>query len=232
MAITCVLFDFSGTLFRVEPADRWLGSVLDAAGARYPARTVTGWVRALEESGGQPGGAPPRRLPAHLAGAWELRDLDPERHRWAYTGLAREVELPDPAWYEALYERHMRPEAWAPYPDAVEVLTGLRERGVAVGVVSNIGWDPRPVFAAHGLGALVDAYALSYEHRVRKPDARLFRVALEALGGVDPGEALMVGDDRDADGGAARLGCAVRFVDHLPGAERPAGLRPVLDLVG
>ena len=41
----------------------------------------------------------------------------------------------------------------------------------------------------------------------------------------------MVGDDRRADGGAAALGCGVHFVDHLPAAERPDGLRPVLDLV-
>lgn len=40
----------------------------------------------------------------------------------------------------------------------------------------------------------------------------------------------MVGDDRRADGGAAALGCSVHFVDHLPAAERPDGLRPVLDL--
>lgn len=37
---------------------------------------------------------------------------------------------------------------------------------------------------------------------------------------------------RRADGGAAALGCAVHFVDHLPTDERPHGLRPVLDLVG
>lgn len=35
----------------------------------------------------------------------------------------------------------------------------------------------------------------------------------------------MVGDDRLADGGAAALGCDVRFVQHLPVEERPDGLR-------
>ena len=71
---------------------------------------------------------------------------------------------------------------------------------------------------------------LSYEHGVQKPDIRLFRAACEALG-QDPADALMVGDDRRADGGAADLGCAVHFVDHLPVEDRPAGLLPVLGLV-
>jgi hypothetical protein len=41
----------------------------------------------------------------------------------------------------------------------------------------------------------------------------------------------MVGDDRRADGGAAAIGCAVHFVDHLPVDLRPDGLRPVLALL-
>ncbi|GAA3243665.1 hypothetical protein GCM10020256_68710 [Streptomyces thermocoprophilus] len=41
----------------------------------------------------------------------------------------------------------------------------------------------------------------------------------------------MVGDEPRADGGAEALGCAVHFVEHLPVAERPDGLRPVLGLV-
>jgi putative hydrolase of the HAD superfamily len=125
----------------------------------------------------------------------------------------------------------MTPAAWSPYPDAAEVLRTLRERGIGVGVVSNIGWDPRPVFRAHGLDPYIDTYVLSYEHGIQKPDPRLFETACTALD-VDPREVLMVGDDRRADGGAAALGCAVHFVDHLPAARRPDGLRPVLDLVG
>lgn len=144
-----------------------------------------------------------------------MRDESAELHRAAYTGLSRQVPLPDPALHDALYERHRIPAAWAPYPDALDVLSGLRERGLRVGVVSNIGWDLRPVFREHGLDRYVDAYALSYEHGFQKPDPRLFTVACEALD-ADPGGTLMVGDDRRADGGAAALGCAVHFVDHLP----------------
>ncbi|CAM5662768.1 Phosphoglycolate phosphatase [Streptomyces glaucescens] len=151
---------------------------------------------------------------------WEVRDQSSAQHRAAYTALSRQVPLPDPALHDALYERHMSPAAWSPYPDAMEVLAGLRERGIAVGVVSNIGWDLRPVFRAHGLDRFVGTYALSYEHGIRKPDPRLFRLACTALD-ADPRTVLMVGDDPDRDGGAAALGCAVRFVDHLPATDDP-----------
>ena len=93
--------------------------------------------------------------------------------------------LPDPGLYDALYDRHMSPAAWRPYPDAAEVLGALRTSGARVGVVSNIGWDLRPVFRAHGLDALVDAYVLSYEHGIQKPDPQLFHIAC-TLVGQDP----------------------------------------------
>ncbi|MGW1270404.1 HAD family hydrolase [Streptomyces sp. NPDC002491] len=229
--MTTVLFDFSGTLFRIESTERWLRAVLDAADIVLTEPELAAKARALEAVGALPGGAAPLRLPEELAEVWQVRDRSAELHRAAYTGLSRQVTLPDPALHDALYERHRTPAAWSPYPDAREVLSGLRERGSRVGIVSNIGWDLRPVFRAHGLDRYVDAYVLSYEHGVQKPDPRLFTVACEALG-ADPRSTLMVGDDRRADGGAAALGCAVHFVDHLPAAERPDGLRPVLDLLG
>ncbi|MFJ8309923.1 MULTISPECIES: HAD family hydrolase [unclassified Streptomyces] len=231
MTIKGVLFDFSGTLFRIEPAVDWLSAVLDASGITLPDAELTRCARELEQAGALPGGANPQRLPEHLSRLWAIRDQSTELHRETYTGLARQVALPDPRLYDLLYDRHMSPAAWRPYPDTKAVLTELRERGIGIGVVSNIGWDLRPVFRAHGLDAFVDAYLLSFEHAVQKPHERLFRLACEALG-RDPGEVLMVGDDRRADGGAAALGCAVHFVDHLPVDERPDGLRPVLALAG
>ncbi|MFJ2393555.1 HAD family hydrolase [Streptomyces sp. NPDC087843] len=231
MTIKCVLFDFSGTLFRVESTGSWLRAVLAEAEVTLPEEELTRKAADLEAVGALAGGAAPARgLPTELAELWRRRDESAASHRAAYTGASRQVPLPDPALHEALYDRHMRPTAWRPYPDAAEVLAALRGRGVAVGVVSNIGWDLRPVFREHGLDPYIGAYVLSYEHGIQKPDARLFAAACEALG-VAPEDTLMVGDDRRADGGAAALGCAVHFVDHLPAAARPDGLRPVLDLV-
>ncbi|MEU1088668.1 HAD family hydrolase [Streptomyces sp. NPDC005576] len=224
MTIKGVLFDFSGTLFRIESVASWLRAVLDEQGAATEGESFDRYVTELTDAGALPGGPGPLRVPAALAGAYARRDESAELHRAAYTGLAREVELPGEGIYDALYARHMSPDAWLPYPDAADVLRGLRANGTAVGVVSNIGWDLRPIFRAHGLDEFVNTYVLSFEHGVQKPDARLFRTACERLS-LRPEDVVMVGDDRHADGGAAALGCGVRFVDHLPVTERPDGLR-------
>ncbi|MBZ4323885.1 HAD family hydrolase [Streptomyces huiliensis] len=228
MTVTGVLFDFSGTLFRIESPTAWLRHAARRRGLALGDGDLTRLAAALAAAGAQPGGPPPRAVPPRLAGAWAYRDRSAAEHRAAYLGLAREVPLPDRTLYGALYARHMDPGAWLPYPDAAGVLAALRERGTPVAVVSNIGWDPRPVFRAHGLHAFVDAYVLSYEHGVQKPDARLFRAACRAIG-RRPEDVLMVGDSAAADGGAAAIGCTVRLVEARPVDERPDALRRALD---
>lgn len=230
--MAAVLFDFSGTLFHIESAESWLRAVLAEAAISLSEPELIRAARDLDTVGALPGGSSSAGpVPVELAPVWEIRDTSAELHRAAYTGLSRQVPLPDPGLHDALYDRHMTPAAWRPYPDTAEVLGALRERGVAVGVVSNIGWDLRPVFREHGIDPYVSTYVLSYEHGIQKPDLRLFATACDALG-VDPRDTLMVGDNRHADGGAAALGCGVHFVDHLPVSQRPDGLRPVLELVG
>ncbi|MEU2791297.1 HAD-IA family hydrolase [Streptomyces sp. NPDC007100] len=231
MTIKGVLFDFSGTLARIESPETWLRTVLEETGTRVAEEEIVRLAAELSRAGALPGGSSPVHLPSELAALWDVRDRSADRHRELYTGLARQVPLPDDALYDALYERHMTPAAWAPYPDAAEVLGELRRRGLRVGVVSNIGWDLRPVLRAHGLDHLVDRYVLSYEHGIQKPDPRLFEIACEELG-LDPADVLMVGDDREADGGATALGCTYLPVDHLPVHQRPNGLRPTLTLAG
>ncbi|WP_406100667.1 HAD family hydrolase [Streptomyces sp. NBC_01003] len=161
---------------------------------------------------------------------WKERDLSTEAHRAAFTALAREASLPSDDLAEALYGRSQLSAAWRPYPDTEDTLSALRMRGVPVAVVSNIGWDMRPVFRDHGVDHLVDAYFLSFEYGVKKPDPRIFQAACDKLG-VAPDEALMVGDERVADSGAVALGCQVHLVDHLPVDRRPNALAAVLQLL-
>ncbi|WP_030610652.1 HAD family hydrolase [Streptomyces sclerotialus] len=230
MAYKGVLFDFSGTLLRIEPVTSWLRGALDAAGVTMTDEEFARTARELDRAGALPGGSAPERIPDELAELWRIRDRTAEHHRDLYTALARQVPLPAEELYDTLYVRHKSPAAWTPYPDAAEVLGTLRERGVATGVVSNIGWDLRPVLRAHGLDPLISTYVLSFELGIQKPDPRIFEVACRQLG-LPPEDVLMVGDDRRADGGAQALGCGYFPVDHLPAADRPAGLRPVPDLV-
>lgn len=229
MTAKACMFDFSGTLFRIEPCADWLRAVLAQEGITAGDAQVEACARRLERVGAQPGGGHPEHVPERLARLWAERDLSAEQHRAAFTGLSRTADLP---WdiHDALYARHMEPAAWRPYPDTAEVLGALRRLGVPVAVVSNIGWDLRPVFREYGVFGEAAHFVLSFEHEVQKPDPRIFRIACEALG-TAPEDTLMVGDDRVADGGAAALGCSVLLVDPLPVADRPGALRGVLDLL-
>ncbi|MFJ8623981.1 HAD-IA family hydrolase [Kitasatospora sp. NPDC093550] len=222
-----VMFDFSGTLFRVVSTAEWLAAFAAGADLGLSPREQAELVGRLEEFGALPGGVPPRRIPAGAQQAWGTRDLTPELHRSAYTALTRAAAPPAALDVDALYDAHTAPTSWRPYPDAAPVLRELRRRGVPVAVVSNIGWDPRPVFRAHGLDELVDSYVLSYEVGAQKPDPAIFETACARLG-LAPADVLMVGDDRTCDGGATALGCRFHPVEHLPVDERPDALTPLL----
>jgi HAD superfamily hydrolase (TIGR01509 family) len=96
-------------------------------------------------------------------------------------------------------------------PAVVGLIDTLRADGLEVGLISN-AFDPpalmREVFAEIGLLERLDAIALSAEVGKRKPHARIFESALEQAG-VEPGEAVMVGDRlREDIAGAQALGMA------------------------
>jgi FMN phosphatase YigB (HAD superfamily) len=98
-----------------------------------------------------------------------------------------------------------------------------------VAVVSNIGFDIRPISAHLGFADLVDAFVLSYEVGRCKPDPAIFQHACGLLR-VDPERALMVGDT-GADAGAVVAGCRALIVPAAsPGATN--GIEGALDLAG
>jgi HAD superfamily hydrolase (TIGR01509 family) len=195
------LFDFSGTLFRLEHPD------LESNGDL---------MRALTAPVGIADGLDPE-----LADGWLQRDLDPDVHRRVHIKLLTDSLVPDA---EALYDQLVHPDSWQPYPDTRAALEHLRD--VPVAVVSNIAWDIRAVFEKYDLTHLVDEFVLSYEEGVIKPDPKIFTTACERLG-VDPRDAVMVGDSEEADGGAEAIGCSFRLVNPVPTSDRPDALLDV-----
>ncbi|WNG88408.1 HAD-IA family hydrolase [Mycobacterium sp. ITM-2016-00317] len=214
--LQAVLFDYSGTLFRLEEDESWFaGMELDTEGNRE----VDGHVQAeLMRRLTAPTGRSVSMTPEALQ-AWMNRDLAPHLHREAYLHVLRESGLAR-HHAESLYSRVIDPACWTPYPDTATVLAGLHRRGIKTAVVSNIAFDVRPAF--DGVGT-VDEYVLSFEVGAVKPDPEIFRTALERVG-VPAERALMVGDSDEADGGARALGCAFALVDPLPTRERRDGL--------
>jgi len=190
--IKAVLFDFAGTLFG-RPSAPWLDPSL-AAVLRSPGPFVA------------------RMTPAERAG-WETRDLSAEANRAAYSCLFRLAGL---SLSDEVFARLHDPACWLPYPDTSAALQ--RVRPLRIGVLSNISWDIRSVFAREAFA--VDAFALSFELGVCKPSAQIFRTACRQLG-IAPRECLMVGDDPVTDGGAADAGLRFALV-----ATGPVGVRP------
>ncbi|HET9139684.1 HAD family hydrolase [Actinophytocola sp.] len=204
-----VLFDFSGTLFHLEPTDDWF------AGLALDPELVTDVLTSPASSG---------YLPAELTEDWERRDLDPDVHRRVYLSALRAALPATPAAVlETVYERVPAPASWTPYPDALAVLRRLRAAGVPVAVVSNIPWDIRDVFRRNGMAELVDEFVLSVEEGVMKPDPAIFLAACRRIG-VAPEDTLMIGDSEYADGGATQVGCGFAVVERIPPVRRPRAL--------
>ncbi|MFG2044182.1 HAD family hydrolase [Dactylosporangium sp. NPDC048998] len=100
---------------------------------------------------------------------------------------------------------------WRPRPGALDVLAGLRARGLRLGVLSDCGAElcqgwPSTVYAPY-----IDATVFSWQEGARKPDPRLYATAARRLG-VAAAECWYVGDggSREHQGALA------------------AGMRPVL----
>jgi HAD superfamily hydrolase (TIGR01509 family) len=215
-----VLFDYSGTLFRLEEDESWF------EGIKVDELEVDGHVQSeLMRRLTAPVGRSVEMTPEAYH-AWVNRDLAPHLHREAYLHVLRESGLAD-HHAEALYDRVIDTSSWTPYPDTAEVLKGLHRQGIKTAVVSNIAFDVRPAFEAIGAADYVDEFVLSFEIGAIKPDAAIFETALARLG-VQPAHAVMVGDSDEADGGARALGCGFILVDPLPTVERRDGLKTAL----
>lgn len=224
MAVTvrAVLFDFSGTLFRLEHDDSWFAGITHEDGRPFDAAEKEELLRRMTAPVGEV-----VEFDAEHQHAWVHRDLDPGLHRKAYLEVLRQSGITVPEQAVGLYERLIDPHCWTPYPDATEVLRGLRAAGVRIAVISNIAFDIRPAFERLGVAELLDELLMSYVEGVIKPDPKLFLRACERLG-VEPEEALMVGDSAEADGGAAGVGCEIALVRPEPTSRRPGALLGVL----
>lgn len=108
-------------------------------------------------------------------------------------------------------DRFWRADTWAVFPDVLEGIGRLRERGLRVGVLSNA--DSRLVEFLDELGLLahLDFTVVSAIEGTKKPDRRIFECALQRAG-VDASAAVHVGD---------------MYLEDILGA-RNAGVRAIL----
>lgn len=215
-----VLFDNGGTLFERTPASDAIIQLAAERGVTITFAQAQARWRALKVAKSK---TPEARL---------ARNRSAQAHRSSYLSFYRPLDEICGGLAEAMYERYKTsPETMVPYADTPGTLRRLHDAGVAIGIVSNTGWNIREGYRHAGLAHLIDVFILSHEHGTAKPDPVLIQRACDELG-VAPSATLMVGNDAPADGGAAvGVGCACLILPPAPlGSAR--GLDHVLALAG
>lgn len=126
--------------------------------------------------------------------------------------------------------------AWRLFPEAVETLSALRQRGLRLHVISN--FDSRLIGILEGLGVTswFEGILISSRAGFAKPAPEIFYSGLR-LHGIAAGEAMHIGDSIDKDAaGATGAGLKAVLVDRRGRHDsepfaRVRDLREVLTLV-
>jgi putative hydrolase of the HAD superfamily len=204
-AVDAVLFDWGGTLtpwHTIDLREQWLryAEVYEPADA-VAAGALADRVLAAEDEAWRSGRDHQRS--ATLDQIFRGVGVDPnsERHRAAL------------AAYHVFWEPHTFTD-----PEVPGLFAALRDRGIAVGVLSNTLWTREhheDVFRRDGVLDLIDGAVYSSELPWTKPHPDAFRAALAAVGVDDPARAVFVGDrPYDDIHGAKAVGMRAILVPH------------------
>jgi putative hydrolase of the HAD superfamily len=86
---------------------------------------------------------------------------------------------------------------------AVELLSSIKERGLSVGLISDVAWGlpsefPMRDIKFFGMDPYFDDFVFSTDVGLRKPHPKMFKIALSNLG-VDASEAMYIGNSLAQD---------------------------------
>jgi putative hydrolase of the HAD superfamily len=140
-----------------------------------------------------------------------------ESHKF-WTNLYRELlghlGVEDPEAPEELYHTFSDPSNYDLFPDALPALDALASRGVKLGIISNFESWLNVMLERLGIRHRFDVLAISGDLGWEKPDARIFKWAIEDAG-AQPDECLHVGDNPNFDAvPAAELGMTGVLIDR------------------
>lgn len=188
-----ILFDLDETLYSREEAF-WTWLEIEARSAAKPTQLDRQKIAALD----QRGRGDKQALLDYLDSFFGWRQTQPERLQRFRDGMQAAVQLA---------------------PGAREMLTRLAGQ-YRLGLVSNgTGPTQRMKLKALAVEDLFDPVVISEEVGLRKPDVRIFELAI-ANWQVPPGAVLFVGDDPVADiGGASAAGLQTLQVGHENGIQ-------------
>lgn len=219
MTVRAVVLDMGMTVLRAEPS--YIDVFVEGcAGAGLDVRDRAPGA----ESGGFAGFGDVWRQHSDVwdeTGRPSPHSGDPDAERDFWTGLyvrlleLLEVEVDRPKVATAVYQHFQRPTSFAPYPDALDAIDDLRDRGVKLAVCSNWGPALRELLEHHDLVARFDAVAISGELGAVKPDPEIFEAVLRELDEEPGPHVAHVGDDLLQDVAPAReLGLQAVLMDR------------------
>ena len=125
----------------------------------------------------------------------------------------------DPEYFSAELSAEFRSvlnkvDSWVAYPDATPALEAARRRDFKLGLISNATELARRVLKNLDMERYFDFIVISEEVGVRKPDPRIFEIALE-MANTRPERSLFLGDKPATDAmGATRAGMMAVLVDR------------------
>jgi putative hydrolase of the HAD superfamily len=229
MSIQAVFFDAAGTL--MKPV-RGVGESYTSLAVRHgkevaPAEVMARFRECFENS--------PRLA---FPGAAES-DIEILERQW-WKDLVGRVFEPwgrfekFDAYFAELFDYFAQPTAWALYPEVMETLAALKQRGLILDVISN--FDSRLVRILDGLGVGSQFESIFVSSRIgyAKPDRRIFDAALHSHG-LTPAQALHVGDSEIYDlDGARQAGLKGVLIDRRKNSGAPESidnLRAILALL-
>lgn len=121
------------------------------------------------------------------------------------------------------------------FDDVVPTLTQLKERGLILGLISNVDRDITPLYQGLGLADWLGVVVTSQEAGFNKPDPQIFRVALRRAK-LKPVEAIYVGDQHQIDvvgaNGAGMLGILIDrngFFESITDSPRISSLTQIVE---
>ena len=161
-------------------------------------------------------------------GRMDLDAASREIVRYAFADLGLSDDKRDIAHRIADHYRALRAVAIAPYAGALETLDAIRARGIPMALITNgEANNQRRAVEKHALERYFDCIVIEGEFGVGKPDERVFRHALAAVGAA-PEQTWMVGDSLEADiATPRRLGMHTVWVDETgSGLPETAPVRP------
>ncbi len=209
MPIRAVFFDWMNTLVRMEPNRHVLSAeVCQEFGVNLSERDALRGIYAAEEE--MLGGRPLE---------WSPEENQEVYLRYNHRVLA-EAGIPPPDRKTSLamlrrFAERFKEVRFVVFDDVSPTLQWLRQRGFAIGLISNMPQPMEPVLDKLGLNNLLDFAVSPLDVNGKgKPEAPIFLEALRRSG-VKPEEALHVGDEHFSDGtGARSVGITPVIIDR------------------